>query len=281
MCRNRSVVLTLCIGLVSVTTFWSVPAIAEESETTPAPATKPTTGPTTGPTTAEAEPPPDQTTPKGAVKVLFMALEAGDVPRITESLYASNATEERMVKAIAEMAQSLSRMRQAAIAAFGIEGARGLAGNPGALADGLAQVDAAKENVVGNSATLQMGDATAPGGGALRVTRVGDQWRVPMAELAKDRKAEDIEANLEQAQIQKEVVEDIATELSAGKFKSAEEAMEAWRTKMMQAAMQRPQPGATQPAQQQPAPNAPANEAPANDAPAPAPTTAPADAQQP
>ena len=123
-----------------------------------------------------------------------------------------------------------------------------------ALADGLAQVDAAEEKVTGNSATLQMGDPNAPGGGALKVTRVGTEWRVPMAELAKGRDPKEVEANLEQAQIQKDVVEDIATELSAGKFKSADEAMEAWKAKMMQAAMQKPQPAATQQAPNAPAP---------------------------
>jgi hypothetical protein len=185
-----------------------------------------------------------------------------------------------MVKAIAEMANSLSRMRQAAIAAFGIEGARGLAGNPGALADGLAQVDAAEEKVMGNSATLQMGDTNAPGGGALKVTRVGAEWRVPMAELSKGRDPKEIEANLEQAQIQKDVVEDIATELSAGKFKSADEAMEAWKAKMMQAAMQKANPPTTQQAPNAPAPEtpapAPAPEGDASGSKSPAPTTAPA-----
>jgi len=60
-------------------------------------------------------------TPKGALKLLAAALRDGDADRIRQVMYASNASEARMVAAMADMAKAMASLQRSAVKAFGRE----------------------------------------------------------------------------------------------------------------------------------------------------------------
>src|SRR5688500_13634351 len=70
-------------------------ASAASAQTDTPPATQP------APTTAPATLPADASTPRGAMRLLFNATDAGDEAAIRSLLYTSNPTEERVADATA------------------------------------------------------------------------------------------------------------------------------------------------------------------------------------
>jgi len=227
---------TAVIATAAVVCFASRPAPAAPAPAAaPAPPkSKPTTtragAASTTPTTA----PVDQSTPKGALKMLARALEAGDRKVLLELLYADSPSERKIAEATAGLAEATAELRRAAVQAYGETASRPLGVDGAAVADAMARVDASVEKIDGNQATVtSMLDPTD----SMLLVQRDAKWRVPMAQIGGAVDAADLDKNLHDTSEQVKLLKAIAGEVSAGKFKTAIEARQELDRRIIQSAM--------------------------------------------
>ena len=175
-----------------------------------------TTAPTR-PTTAPADP----STPKGALKALAQALDAGDRKGVLQILWAQSPSEQKIADATAELAEASAALRRAASKAFGDVAARPLGVEVGATPQAMDRIDSANVKVDGNRATVRPESGDGP---PMILVRGGDIWRVPVAELSKDVEAADVDRNVAALADQAKMLREVAAEVSAGKYKTATDA---------------------------------------------------------
>jgi hypothetical protein len=176
-------------------------------------------------------------TPKGALKLLAVALRDGDADRIRQVMYAANPTETRMVAAMAEMARAMAALQKAAVKAFGKDAAKEVVGDTDATdSESKAHIDAAEVKIQGDTATVTMEDGEeAP----VVLKRVDGRWRLPMSELSRGADLAALEERLAGLAQQAKLVRELADEVAAHKYASPAQAHEAWQSRAMQASMQR------------------------------------------
>ena len=185
--------------------------------------------PTTGPTSA----PIDQTTPRGTLKLLARALEAGDRKMLLEVFDTSSPTDQKLADATAGLAEATAELRRASVKAFGEQASRPLGIE--AAGEAMARVDASLEKIDGDKATV-----TSPldPSDSLTLVQRDKKWRVPMAQFtggAVD--AADLEKNLRDTAEQAKLLKGLAVEVAAGKFKTAMDARQELDKRIIQAAM--------------------------------------------
>ena len=187
------------------------------------------------------ETPPSQAlstaTPKGALKLLAIALRDGDADRIRQVMYAANPSESKMVTAMADMAKSMAALQKSAVKAFGREGAKEVVGDTDATdSESKARIDSADVKVQGDTATVTMEDGEeAP----VVLKRVDGRWRMPMSELSRGADLAALEERLAGLAEQSRLVRELAEEVGSGKYASPAQAHEAWQSRAMQASMRR------------------------------------------
>jgi hypothetical protein len=210
---------------------WTSPGQAQPRPVSaPLPATRPATRPASGPAT---QPAPDLSTPKAALRVLAAALHDGDGARLREVLETTNPAEERMIGAIAETAAAFNRLHATAAKAFGDAAAARFTGETEEqYAQSLARIDAAEVTIEGDRAAVRYPGAAEP---EYELRRVDGRWRVPMSQFSKGADPATLDARVAEAAGQMRIVLELAGEIGAGKYKSAEAASEAWRGKISQA----------------------------------------------
>jgi hypothetical protein len=180
----------------------------------------------------------DLSSPRGALRALSSAMQEGDTDAIREVFLAANPAEERIIEADAQMAGALARLRSTAIKAFGAEQARFLIGDAAAgSAQSLASIDAADISVKGDTATVKYGDQKGP---PFILKHVNGQWRVPASNLGKPLDARALEQRLSDLEVQRKVVDEMASLIRAGKFATAEQAREAWQARILPPPTSRP-----------------------------------------
>lgn len=186
------------------------------------------------PATAPTSAPFDQSTPKGTLKVLSRALDAGDRKTILQILSAASDSDRKLADATADLAEANVQMRRAAIKAFGEVKSRALGVDPEALSAGFTRIDTATEAITGDSAIV-----TQPGneGPPMSLVKTDNQWRLPVAELRKDVEAADVDRNIADVQTQIGLMKEIATEVAAGKFATAADARQALDQRILKGAM--------------------------------------------
>jgi hypothetical protein len=189
---------------------------------------------------AQFAPAASTATPKGALKLLAAALRDGDADRIRQVMYSSNASEARMVAAMADMAKAMAALQRAAVKAFGREGAKEVVGDTDATdTESKAHIDSAEVKVQGDTATVTMEDGEeAP----VVLKRVDGRWRLPMSELSRGADLAALEERLAGLAEQSSLVRELAEEVGSGKYASPAQAKEAWQSRAMQASMRRPAP---------------------------------------
>lgn len=201
------------------------------------------------PSTPAPQTPAQPPGPKDALKRLAAAMRKGDAAEIRAVLYAADDTEAKMAAAMADYAAALAGLQKSAVAAFGEEGAKELTGDapPG---EEVARIDAAALSVDGDDATVTFvpdkKDVKPPAGQQpkgeeedpppppepVRLKKVDGHWRVPVAGLSKGAAPEEVKQRLADLAAQTKLIQEISTEVAAGKYKSAEKAGEAWRMKV-------------------------------------------------
>ena len=188
------------------------------------------------PTTAPADP----STPKGALKALAQALDAGDRKAVLDLLSATNPADQKLADATADVAEASARLRQTAGKAFGEEAARPLGVQVGATPEAIARIDSAKVQLDGERATVRANDSEGP---PMVLARVNGSWKVPVSELSKDVEAADVEKNVAALADQARLLRELSEEVAAGKYKTAADARQALDRRIMQSAF--PQSGPT------------------------------------
>jgi hypothetical protein len=189
---------------------------------------------TTSPAPMATTQPAPADSPRGALKALVNAMQAGDAPKIKSLIATTNPTEQKMVDAMATMSVAQKKFRDAAQAAYGTN-AKELTGDTEAgTAEGLAKIDAAPESIKGDTATV---DPTGqPGVPPLTLKKVDGQWRIPISELARGVDQNTIQQRLEDLGFMSQMMNESADEVAKGMYKTPKDAGEAIKSKMMKRA---------------------------------------------
>src|SRR5688572_16953444 len=106
-----------------------------------------------------AKPHPDEPALRDAIKSLATALQEGNRDGIRQAMYAANATERKMLDAMAEMAAQLAQLHKASAKAFGDDEAKLLTGDVGME---MGRIDEAEVSIEGDSATVRYKDPAPP-----------------------------------------------------------------------------------------------------------------------
>jgi hypothetical protein len=217
------------IAMIALVLLLGTFAIAEEK---PRPATQP----------AKAQS-PDEKAIRDLLKGLAKALQDGDAKQIKAVISASNDTEKKMVDAMSAMAVEIAKLYKASVKAFGEDQAKELTGD---VAGEMGRIDEAEIAIDGEIATVRYPkepttaeDEAAPPPVPMTLKKVEGAWRVPMSELSKDSTPEEIEQTLTDLAAQTKVVSEVTSEITDGKYKTANKAAEGWQAKMMQVLMPR------------------------------------------
>lgn len=193
------------------------------------------------PSTAPASQPAaaaDSTTPKGTLTMLSRATQSGDSASVRDLFHASNPQQEKMIELMLERTSVFAKFRQALVAKFGEEAAMQLTGNSAAdEAAAEVRINQAVVKIDGEKAAVQM-KAEMPGEqepDPVQMVKVDGKWKLPMAVLTEGMPAADIESNLRKVKMLSDVVISTTTEVTGGKFKTAEEVNDAIRGKLASA----------------------------------------------
>ena len=180
---------------------------------------------------------------RDAVRQLNAAMRAGDVTAMKQIFLATTPAESRMIDADAEMAAALARLRTASVKAYGAHGADTVTGDSDAGAvESAARIDSAEVAVDGDVATVTYRDQK---NSPFVLKKVDGRWRIPVSQLGKPLDPAALDQRLSDLAVQRRVVDDMAEQIRQKKFATAEQAREAWRTRILQAATSQP---ATRPA---------------------------------
>jgi len=204
------------------------------------------------PSTTPAPIPEDQSTPRGALRVLAAGMDAGEGSKIRAVFRIANPQEQKLVDALVEYHEAYVRFCKAAVEAFGDNEARRLTGDRvAAQSQSLAALQSMPEEIKGDSATVGAESETQ-----IHLGRVDGKWFVPVAMLAPGVEPAKIQQVIDDTRLRAAIYNDFTAELAADKHKTAEEAGDALQLKLMKAAMERANGAASQPATQ-PAPVTP------------------------
>ncbi len=170
----------------------------------------------------------DLSTPKGAAQTFASAMESGDVETAKR---ASTGADPKMIETMAKAMGSMKKLKEAAISKFGDEGKR-ITSDSGDL-DLTRKVNEAEEKIEGDTATLTTkGDMGTP----MKLKKIDGSWKVDGSEMAGPAAGMGI-AMFEAAA---KAADELANEISAGKYKTADEAKTAMTQKMMGGMMDQP-----------------------------------------
>ncbi|HZL38541.1 MAG TPA: hypothetical protein VFC78_24740 [Tepidisphaeraceae bacterium] len=195
------------------------------------PATAPATRPSKAPTTASVSVP--AITPKAALRKLNLALRDGDADAIRSVFETSDESGKNLILAMADYAHALAALHNAAIEAYGQEGANTVTGDMEAQsADGLAGIDKAQAAIDGDTALVQFAAATDP---PVRLVKIHGEWKVPFSQLLNGADRADQERKLAELRAETSLARGTTAEIKAGKLKSPDKAAETWRTRLLQA----------------------------------------------
>lgn len=243
----RATLVPLVLTLVC-----AVAVFAQPGSPTPAPTTA---TPATVPATTQASVPTDQTTPRGALKMLTIAMNNADTKTIEAVLAPGTDAEHKMVDALTRQQQAILKLREAANKQFGADGARRLLGDiEGAQTEALAQLDQLPEQITGDAATVGDGEQQ------LQLKRVEGKWVMPVAALAGNIPPAQLEQGLAQLNGRTDIFVSTADEMTKGIYKTADDASNALRGKLMRQVMGHDattQPGTSPTTQAAPKPQAP------------------------
>src|ERR1035441_5815334 len=172
-------------------------------------------GQATQPTTEPIEP----TTPKGALKSLALALDAGDRERIRSLMYAASPAEQKMVDATSEFAASIADLKHTMARRFG-ESASFIAmgESSDALPNRLAAIDSADQKVNGDLAVINLSAAMPRD--SMSLVRAGGYWKISISQQLKDEglTPQQVDEKMATVSSQSKILKDLTAEVTAGKY---------------------------------------------------------------
>jgi hypothetical protein len=195
------------------------------------------------PATAIATIPEDQSTPRGALRILSAGMDEGDGAKFRAVFRIGNPQEQQLVDALVSFHEAIAKFNKAAVDAFGNDQARRLTGDRIAMqAQALADLQVMPESVKDDEATV--GPESQP---QIRLKRIDGKWYVPVGMLAPNAEPANVQAVIDDNKLRAAIYNEFTSELSTDKYKTAEEAGDALQLKLMKAAMDRAGGAATQP----------------------------------
>ena len=171
----------------------------------------------------------DTTTPKGALKSLAVAMDAGNAPAIRSLLLTTNASEEKMVGAMADVAANIAAMNKAITTRFGQEQAKqALGGDPAEmLKQSMLTIDAATEKVDGDTAIV-----STPSQESMTLKKVGSGWKISVADLSRGSTPAAVDERVAALSAQMKAMQEVTAGVAAGKYATANDAVAAIRTRL-------------------------------------------------
>lgn len=179
------------------------------------------------------QPVADATTPKAALRSFAIATRTGDRDSLRASFHATNETEQKVADLTADVAAAVVRLRDAAVAKFGDAGAKKFNGN---IPDDshLGRIDAGNEQVRDDDATVVVQGADGKPQ-SMYLVRVDGQWKISVARGLANMSAEKVNAQLAALTMTSKILDEVATEIGKGEYKSADEAEGALKSKVTHA----------------------------------------------
>jgi hypothetical protein len=171
---------------------------------------------------------PDQNSPRGTVKLFTISIQSGDSAKVLACLKANSDLEERFANGYVDVTIGMGKLRNAVKAKFGEEAARAW----GAQA-GLAEIDAAKEEINGDTAVVRIaGDQPL----ALELLKDGVNWKISVAKMLAGKKPEETRSDIRKMQMIGKAASETAGEVDQGEFKKAADVITAFKAKLAKAA---------------------------------------------
>lgn len=173
----------------------------------------------------------DQTTPKGTVKLFALSIQKGDSSKVAGCLKSNTELEEKYANGYVEVAIGLGKLQSAVRTKFGEVASHQWAGF-----SGIAEVDAAKEQVSGDTAMVEISGSNPL---KLELLKDGGQWKISVAKMIDGKKPAQINTEIKGMQVLARAASDTATEVADGKFAKPEQVREALEQKLSKAAGQK------------------------------------------
>ena len=182
---------------------------------------------------APATQPVDSGSPKGALKSFAVATRSGNRDQLRAAFHAATPEEAKMADLTAEVASTVVRLRDAAVAKFGEAGAKHFNGN---IPDEshLGRIDAATEQVDSDNATVLVQGADGKPQ-PMYLVRVDGQWKISMTKGLGATKPDQMESKLSALTMTSKILSEVASGIEAGEYKSADEAAGAVKQKVTHA----------------------------------------------
>jgi hypothetical protein len=190
----------------------------------------------------------DQSTPRGVLKLFFLANARGDGNAIRALIVTENPAEEKMAAAMADKKNADRELTAALNARFPDPG-KPDPGNADAAPDAapdeqtqlapvFAKIDASQQILDGDTATLSAatdtsGDTAPP----FTLKRVAGKWMIPLAALIQNVDADILLQQSHQIEIQVEVMRSAARDVTGGKYATKAAAIEDAKKRMFDAAV--------------------------------------------
>ncbi len=172
-------------------------------------------------------------TPRGTLKLLRQAMEQGDADALRSILLGETEVEKQLVEAMIETARSAHRLREAAVQTFGEREATSLFGAmPATSPSEMTEIDEASETIEEDRAVVQFADVQVM---PVTLVRRGEQWHVPVAELAGKLPPDELEERISEVRAFCGVMVAIAEEITQGKYQNIEQVRQALSSQMMRA----------------------------------------------
>jgi len=167
----------------------------------------------------------DSAGPKGAMKLFYQAMEAGDAAAVRGLFYTSNDAEKSLADADAAQLVAARGLGEAIKNKFAATGDALSKGLP--LRDEMARLDSAEVSIDGDHATVKLAGQTK----ALRLVQSEGRWKISIADYAGATPG-NIAAQTAVLKDLAEVYSSIAADISADKFASAQDAQKALQQKL-------------------------------------------------
>jgi hypothetical protein len=181
--------------------------------------------PATTATSAPAAVPSDQSTPRGALKMLTIAMNQGDGDTMRAILNPTTPVEKRMVEALAAQRQAIHQLKEKSDAAFGQNGSLKIVGDMDETqAQSIASITEMSEQIEGDQAVI------VDGADQLKFKKLNGKWVFPISSMPHV-DFDDADGAIARMTQMAKIFNDVSSAIEAGKYKSPDEAAQDLKAK--------------------------------------------------
>lgn len=171
----------------------------------------------------------DLTSPKSAARTFGQGMSEGDIDAVKAAAIADEQ-QQLALEALVSVVSNFKKVETAAVAKFGEAGKSVASQQQMSIGEELEKIESAIETIEGETATLASEGSDDP----LHLRKVGDDWKVDFAAMPG---TDQVAQAIPMINAMAGAADELATEISADKYKTADEAKNALGQKMMSAMM--------------------------------------------